>query len=146
MSKKIITPEKKQQLNTLMNKHNVAIAYLFGSQAHGTAGQESDTDIAVLFTDDADKNSDYLEKNSALYNELRKIFKKEVDLVDLSETHSPLLRHRAIFRGQLLHCEDSKLRFQFEQRVLQEYEDTRYLRAMQSRIMRQQILAGKEKT
>ncbi|RLC56366.1 MAG: hypothetical protein DRI80_16390, partial [Chloroflexota bacterium] len=36
------------QLHDLLARHGVVLAYLFGSQAEGTAGPLSDVDIAVL--------------------------------------------------------------------------------------------------
>lgn len=134
--------EQRAKVRGVLQRHGVALAYLFGSQARENAGPLSDVDIAVVFVEGARGSADDLKRFSALRSDLQKIFSREVDLVDTGAAHSPLLRHRVVFRGQLLYGADQVRRQQFERRVLHEYEDTRYLRSFQSNIMHRQILKG----
>ncbi len=132
------------RIKEILREQPIALAYLYGSQARKKAGPLSDVDIAVLFNHGRQEDAGSMEKYSQLHGALQKEAGREVDLVDLAEVKSPLLRHRIVFRGKLLHCASQKARRNFENKVLREYEDTRYLRAAQSRIMRRQIRVGKE--
>ncbi|MFH1392458.1 MAG: nucleotidyltransferase domain-containing protein [bacterium] len=46
-----------KQLNKTLEKNQVKLAYLFGSQARGEAHKESDVDIAVLFDEKVNPES-----------------------------------------------------------------------------------------
>lgn len=133
-----ITPEQQQQLEHLFDEHDVAVAYVFGSQARGTARRTSDTDIALLFTEEASQNQQ-LRREGLLISELKKVIGTAIDLVDLQTVKSPLLKHRAVIRGELLYCADEGRRRQLEQRIFHEYEDTQYLRAVQNQTLHRRI-------
>lgn len=136
-----IGKEKIELLRDIFKRRGVSLAYLFGSRARGAGGALSDVDIGVVFKDEAADGREDLKRYSQLHGELEKFFVQEVDLVDLAGAGSPLLRHRVVFRGKLLFAGNSGRRREFELRVLQEYEDTRHLRAVQSAIMHRQISA-----
>lgn len=124
-----ITPEQEKQIERLLHQYEVKVAYLFGSQARGTAGRTSDTDIALLFKTEPSLQQQ-LRREGLLLQELHKILGTEIDLINLQVTSSPLLKHRAVLRGKLLYCSDNKQRQELEKNVFHEYEDTEFLRAL----------------
>lgn len=130
-----------KKIITILRKNKVVVAYLFGSHAHRTAGPLSDIDLAVIFRLKSKfKHDRYL--NAALRELQQLLATDQIDLIDLSEVNSPLLKHRAVFFGQCLFCDDELLRFATEHRIMQEYEDTCYLRNTQMRLMRQRLRQG----
>jgi predicted nucleotidyltransferase len=77
--------EYKEQLERLLAAHGVVLAYLFGSQAEGTAGPLSDVDIAVLLEPQVDRER-WFQVRLDLTNELMGLFHRDkVDWQD-SET------------------------------------------------------------
>lgn len=128
-------------LRTLFESHQVKLAYLFGSQAHGTAGPLSDIDLAIVF----DRNlsiQDQKQKLETLNQALSTLLKTDhIDLVNLASTTDPLLKHRAVFSGQCLYAPNRQARFQLERAIMQDYEDTRSLRTTQYRLMQQRLTA-----
>jgi uncharacterized protein len=87
----------------------IKLVILFGSQANGTAGKASDTDIAVLA-----ERPLKLEERSSIekeYADRFSISEDMIDLVDLS-TASPILCYQVAQSGKLLHgTEEEFLRF-----------------------------------
>lgn len=124
-----ITSEQKKKVTQLLGQHDVAVAYLFGSQARGTAGRTSDTDIALLFKTEPSLQQQ-LRREGLLLQELHKILGTEIDLINLQVASSPLLKHRAVLKGKLLYCADTKRKQELEKSVFHEYEDTEFLRAL----------------
>ncbi|PIT98139.1 MAG: nucleotidyltransferase domain-containing protein [Candidatus Andersenbacteria bacterium CG10_big_fil_rev_8_21_14_0_10_54_11] len=135
-----LSTEQKGALSEIFARHPVAAAYLFGSTARQTDAPQSDVDIAVLFAEGAGLSS--LERQSRLANQVEQALQREIDIVDLAETTSPLLRHRAVLRGELLYCSNDAARQRLECAVLHEYEDTRHLRAVQDRALARHIKDG----
>jgi len=78
--------EPEQQLRELLERHGVRLALLFGSVAKGTAGFESDLDIAV----DAG-HALGVEETIALIGELAMLTGRPIDLIDLKTVGEPLL-------------------------------------------------------
>ncbi len=89
--------------------NSLKLIILFGSQATGTAGEKSDTDIAVL----GDRPLT-LDERSRLEEEYAVHFSvsaERIDLTDLSIA-PPLLRYQVAQSGKLLHgTEDDFIRF-----------------------------------
>jgi uncharacterized protein len=97
------------QLNEVFAAHDVAVAYLFGSQAEGTARPASDHDVAVLFTDPEPA----LDATVRLAADLADALGTEVDVVDLDRVELEL-RGRVAERGRLLYSVDEPRRVRFE--------------------------------
>lgn len=115
------------ELQRLFREHQVTLAYLFGSQASGKAGRLSDVDIAVLFADGLSRRERF-DLRCRLIAELMGVFRRnDVEVVDLAEA-SPLLRNQARRYGQLLYCQDDRLRVRFQTEALRDYLDTRPIR------------------
>jgi predicted nucleotidyltransferase len=99
---------------------DVVAAYLFGSQARGTAGPASDVDVAVLFG--RRPAATLLAQPFALADELQGLVGRHVDLVVL-DTAPPDLIHRVLRDGQLLLDRDPAARVRFEVAARNAYFD-----------------------
>jgi predicted nucleotidyltransferase len=95
----------------------VALAYLFGSQATGRAGAQSDYDVAVLFDGKVSTDDCY-----ALTHQLTDFLDTDVDLVDLARAPIELV-YNVIATGQILYAKDRTTRVEFEARALGLYFD-----------------------
>ena len=69
----------------IFKRFYVKLAYLFGSQAKGTAHDDSDIDVAVVFKNIDD---DYLETAAKLF-QLRRNIDSRIEPVVLEENHDP---------------------------------------------------------
>lgn len=119
----------------------VDLAYLFGSEARGTAGPLSDVDVAVLLhpTVPADQFSDV---QISLLAEIMGIIKRnDIDLVVLNRAPAAL-RFRVIRDGQVLFCRDGAVLTRFRFSTLRDYHDTRPLRELQEAYLRRRIKLG----
>src|SRR5919206_20910 len=96
-------------LSGVFAAHDVAVAYLFGSRAEGTAGPGSDHDVAVLFSS-ADPP---LDATVRLASALAPVLGTRVDVVDLDRVGLEL-RGRVAERGRLLWSADEVRRVRFE--------------------------------
>ncbi len=120
----------------LAGTEQVLLAYLFGSQAEGTAGPQSDYDIALLVRQPS------LALQASLAHEIGIILGTDrVDVVFLNR--APVeLAYAVIAQGQLLYQRSVAERVEFEAKVLSLYAD--YLPIL--RRQREEILkdVGKE--
>ena len=99
---------------------DVAAAYLFGSMARGTAGPDSDVDLAVLFTAPPPQTLD--SARFALAGELEAALGAPVDLVVLND--APVdLSIRVLRQGHLVVDRDRSARIGFEVRTRNEAFD-----------------------
>ena len=95
-------------------------AYLFGSFARGTASQDSDLDIAVLFAEPIDRRlGGPLDK---LRDTVERACKRRCDLIDARAAPADLV-HRVLRDGQLLIERDRSARSAFELVRRNEYYD-----------------------
>lgn len=83
----IISIKQQQQINKLSKKYQLQLVLLFGSVAKGKDRQDSDIDIAIL----CEKNISF-KKYLELIGGFSKIFKKTVDLSNITETNPLLLQ------------------------------------------------------
>ncbi|HEY4688837.1 MAG TPA: nucleotidyltransferase domain-containing protein [Anaerolineae bacterium] len=132
---------RRSALREACAKYDIALAYLYGSQARGSAGPLSDIDVAILFRPEVSR-PDRGDRLFHLTGELMSIFRRsDVFVADL-DTASPLLRHRVYRDGQLLYCSDDRLRVKFAIEALRDYEDTRPLREIQRHYLTKRIADG----
>lgn len=125
-----------QALDETFERHGVALAYLYGSQARGDTGPLSDVDVAALF-DPGVPEDERFNRVLHLIGELGSVFRRnDVYVVDLAEA-SPLLRHRVYYDGQVLYCADDAERVRFETTALRDYVDTKPLRSIQHKYVLQ---------
>lgn len=136
-------PQEFEKLHTIFEKHNVALAYVFGSVARGVEGPLSDIDIAVLFSGNVPDELQSEQEFSLAGTVGRALKRDRIDIVNLGRIQSPVLKHRAVFFGYPIFAVDNQFRIRFEKQVLEAYEDTKHLRHIAYTTMKQQV---KEKT
>jgi predicted nucleotidyltransferase len=122
-------------------RHDIVLAYLYGSQARGTASRLSDVDVAVQFRAELSGNERF-KQLLAVMGEFMDIFQRDdVFVADLDDA-TPLLRFEVYREGRLLHCQGEAIRIKFLTEALREYEDTRPLRTLQRKYLLQHIAEG----
>lgn len=100
----------------------VAVAWLFGSRATGRARPDSDTDIAVLATQDRPPLG--LLELSALEGQLAQALDGPVEVVDFAR--APLeLQARIVLEGQCVYSADEPLRVRTVVETQSRWEDVR---------------------
>jgi predicted nucleotidyltransferase len=103
----------------LARVEGLVAAYLFGSQARGTASAASDVDVALLMTN-APKTLGDLQLDVAA--DLERDIGLPVDVVVLNQAPSDLI-HRVLRDGELLVENDRSARIRFEVRARNDYFD-----------------------
>lgn len=128
-----------KQINPKKLKENgVILAYLFGSQARGTAHKESDIDIGILFNKTINPK-DYLKKEGKLVELFCEVFpKKEINIVNLNIA-SPLLKQTVILEGRPLYIKSEEERILFQIQTLHEYEDYLHLSSIYNQFLRSKL-------
>lgn len=136
----VVGPSEREALAAALRRPDVVAAYLFGSQAAGTAGPLSDIDIAVLpSVDVADPGALRLEVGVEL---ARLLGTDEVDVVMLDRA-PPVLAYRVFRDGVRLVDNDPRARVRFETDALLRYLDTAPLRATLADGVRRRIAEGR---
>lgn len=129
------------ELESAFEKHNVVLAYLYGSQVRGNASPLSDVDIAVLFRRDLDA-SERFRSLLDLMSDLATIFQRDdVNVLDLDES-APLLNNNVRLYGRVIFCSDEKAHADFMLHALQQYVDTEPMRREQNYYLREKIKRG----
>lgn len=126
----MIIEELSEKLKELFIHHGIVLAYLFGSQAEGTARPSSDADFAVLLPPETPR-SKYFDVRLRLTNALMDaLHKNEVDVVILNEA-TPLLAHEITAHGKVLY-EDQVTRpaVDFIAYAASRYADTAHFRQL----------------
>lgn len=96
------------------DKPEVAVVYLYGSQARGDARPDSDIDLAVLVMD---------KKNLYHYDsDLSKLTGKDFEIQDLQACRVDFA-HRVICEGEILLSNNEKSRILFEEKTIRNYFD-----------------------
>jgi len=114
---------------------NVKLAFLIGSFAKGTAREDSDVDVAVLFGSRPD-----MEDALELTERLSLLLKRDVDLVVL-DTAGPVIKMQALKTGVLLRAAEGAYE-DFFVATINEYDDLKYLRReAEESILRRRIYA-----
>ncbi|NLG69426.1 MAG: nucleotidyltransferase domain-containing protein, partial [Firmicutes bacterium] len=121
----------------LEGRADVDAAYLFGSQARGTARRRSDVDVAVLFSAGLDP-VERLERRLDLIVALEDRLARPVDVVDM-ESIPCVLAHQVLKHGVLLFDRNPRRRIAVEVRHRRAYLDGQrrraaYFRALVTRL------------
>jgi uncharacterized protein len=94
--------------------------YLFGSEGRGTAGPDSDVDLAVLYAEKLPGTLDSL--HLALEADLERLLGRSVEVVVLNSAPADLA-HRILRDGRLVFEGDRSARVAFEVKSRNEYFD-----------------------
>lgn len=119
----------------------IAGAYVFGSSAAGTSGPLSDYDIALLFQPSVTPQQ-RLEIASNLIGNLQRIDGPLMDVTILNEA-PPEICHAVIRDGRAIFVADEKQRIAFEERVMREYLDFRWVLDQYDQALLQRAREGK---
>lgn len=123
----MITDNSKKELKEYFKtRKDVAFAFLFGSQARGTATKLSDVDIAVYFSTEKRHPIEYEEEvfyegEDDIWADLERILKKEVELLVLNRVSATV--SASAIRGVPLTINDWGLFLDFMETVSTEGED-----------------------
>jgi predicted nucleotidyltransferase len=98
----------------------IVAAYLFGSEARGTAGPRSDVDLAVLYSGALPSTLD--SPAAALEGQLERLLGRQVEVVALNTAPVDLI-HRVLRDGRLVFEGDRSARIAFEVKARNEYFD-----------------------
>lgn len=124
---------KAREIETIFDRYDVTLAYLFGSQARESVTPLSDVDVAVLFAKEV-PSAEYSDRQISLITEfMRLLSRNDIDVLVLNVA-PPLIRHNAL-KGRLLHSRSDKERVQFEVRTRREYLDSRRIRDIQNKAL-----------
>jgi predicted nucleotidyltransferase len=131
-----------RRLAAALDRPEVLAAFLIGSQARGTAGPLSDVDIAVIHAptlapgDLPDLRLSLADAAGAALGT------SEVDVVLLNGAPA-LMRHEALRDPIVLVDRDPQARIDFQVRALNDYLDTKPMRALFSRHLHERIREGR---
>lgn len=125
---------------------DVLLAYLYGSQARGTAGPLSDVDVAVLLTGAPGARECLQARLDVIAAVTDILARDDVDVAVLNEA-PPALAFRVIHDGVLLHAQSAAIRVDYVARITIEYLDLQpclalYERAVLERARRGEMLYG----
>lgn len=138
---KLLDRLQSRAASDIFDRHQIMLAYLYGSQARQEAASRSDVDVAVLFRPGLEKQIRF-RNLLAVSHDLRSLLEREdVQVVDLQES-PPLLRHRVYYDGRLLHNRDDAMRVKFETTALRDYVDTAPLRRIKELYLYQRFAEG----
>ncbi len=109
-------------------RKDIAFAFLFGSQAHGTATKLSDVDIAVYFYPEKKHPIEYEEAvfyptEDEIWSDVERILKKEIEMLVMNRVSSCVAA--SAIRGIPLAINDWGLYLDFMEVVTREAEDFR---------------------
>ena len=142
-----------QALDEAFQRHGVAWAYLYGSQARGDAGPLPDVDVAVQFADDLPRRERFSRVGRLISDLCQLLQRDDVWVVDL-DVIPPLLCHRIYLNHRLLYCPDDcpavaglrpshAARVGLETRALRQYVATRPLRGVRWYYVVRRIMQGR---
>ncbi len=118
-----IKSSQQKKIEKLFEKRKIIFAYLFGSQANGTAVESSDVDIAVMFADKIDEDERF-KNRLRLITELSSVFNgKKVEVVSLNDTRDILFKFAIVQPGKILFKKDYDALLDFDLKTTNEYYD-----------------------
>jgi len=116
-------------VSLLEGRFPLSAVWLFGSQARGESRDDSDVDLAALFSSPVP-----VESLLAARLDLGKLLGREVDLIDLRRA-SPILGRQVVRDGRLLLDRDTADRHVFAMLLPSRYVDLKISRAAAERAL-----------
>lgn len=121
--------EIREILKEYFQRHSeIEVVYIFGSITQGKINVLSDIDIAIILdSQQVDERLYRYGYKAEILTDLIKVLKtNNVDLVILNEAN-PLLRHRVLYFGRVIHSKNEKKRIQFQIDTINKYNDFKQL-------------------
>lgn len=134
----MITDAQRDELQRLFVRHGVTLAYLFGSQAEGTAGPGSDVDIAVLLSPGTPRER-FAPARLSLINELTAVLQRDVDVAVLNEVRASLAYDVACSGILLFEDPETRPAIDFVVAARRYYLDTEKFRRLAAEGLREDI-------
>ena len=131
-------------LRAACTTHAVVLAYLFGSQARGTADRDIDVDVAVLLADNVPPTARH-HTRLELAVEFARVLRVPLERLEVVvlEDVPTLLQFNAIRHGVLLYQLDVPTRKAFEVAVERRYDDEQPERERETKRTLRRILAAR---
>ncbi len=104
------------------HKDVASLVFIFGSIVSGHMTEQSDIDIAVLFS-----HKPQLNEILSTKDEVCTAIGREIDLVVLNDS-SPVIRMQVLKNGKLIKNESNAMYNAFYVKTLKEYDDLKYIR------------------
>lgn len=130
-------PDLDLAVERLDRRYGIDALWLFGSRAEGAVREDSDLDLAALFSR-RPSPLELLETQADLGAELG----MEVDLIDLDGA-SPILAMQVLKHGRLLVDRDPRRRTAFIVRTISMYEDLKIVRREAEQALFRRIAHGR---
>lgn len=129
---------EKEKIVEIMRTEGAVLGYFFGSVVRGTNGPMSDIDVAVAFPFELDEE-ERRDKIENIRSPLERIYGRDkVDVVDLNRLNKPALMHEIVLeQGEQLFSDDPKIEKFLAKKALVEFEDTIYMRHVQSHVLKE---------
>lgn len=100
LSKEVIILQLKEYFSSQAEKYRIDLAFLFGSFARGRVKEESDVDVAVIFSRDVSKEDEIFKLVTVISAELNALIKLEINVIPiLSDFRKPMLYYNAVVLG-----------------------------------------------
>lgn len=104
------------------DKEEILLAFVFGSIVSGHMTEESDIDIAILFS-----HKPQFQEILNASDEICSAIGREIDLVVLNDS-SPIIRMQVLKSGKLIKSKSDAVYNSFFVKTLKEYDDLKYIR------------------
>jgi predicted nucleotidyltransferase len=142
MQTMVITPEQKEKLREIGNKHNLKFIILHGSYTKGNSRLGSDLDIAILGNIRVS-----FDELLQIHGELADIFgdnqERELDLKTLHNVDS-LFRYQVVRDGTLLYGNPTEYQ-EFKAYAFRDYMDSKDLRELEAALLKKSVKDISEK-
>ena len=124
----------------LAQETDVLVAYVYGSQARGTAGPLSDVDVGVLLLDEG---SDHFRRRMDLTRAVADVTSQDAaDVIVLNDAPIALC-YRVLRDGRVILSRDERSRIRFFVRTVDRYLDMAPMRRMYAEGTRHRLAEGR---
>ena len=126
----------------LSRRHEILIAYLYGSYAKGTPRSSSDIDVAIYLKHRVDDNQYPYGYRAEIITSLIKLLgTNKIDLIILNDVPT-FLKFQVIRYGTLIFTRSEAKRIEFHAGTIAKYLDVKYLLAIQHKFMSKRLADG----
>lgn len=142
---KIIT-KLKDFFRENFSRYYIDMVFLYGSWASGYPRENSDLDLAIVFSGKVDKKDDIFSLITGISYELEKDLNTEVNIISIQpDFHQPMLYYNAIVLGNPLFVKDYDKFLDLKLEAISQMEDFRIFGIpWQREVARKRLLGGKD--